>query len=203
MTQNNNVSRQSWTSMQAYTLSVICLLVGTACGWLFRGSQMPAVAAAPAEAASAANPVPAAETAATQPSPEQMRKMADTQAAPVVDQLKADPSNADLLVKAGNIYYDAQQYPSAIEYYQRALKVQPANAGVRTDMATAYWYTGDAETAIREFNQALAYEPNKSNTLFNLGVVKWQGKMDMAQLRLGKSCLQLIRTTRIKPRCRN
>ena len=28
-----------WTSSQAYTLSVICLLIGLAGGWFIRGSQ--------------------------------------------------------------------------------------------------------------------------------------------------------------------
>ena len=114
-----------------------------------------------------------------QPTPEQMKRMADAQAAPILEKLKSDPNNADLLANIANIYYDTQQYPVAIGYYQRSLKVQPVNAGVRTDMATAYWYVGDADTAITEFNKALSYEPNKSNTLFNLGVVKWQGKMDV------------------------
>jgi cytochrome c-type biogenesis protein CcmH/NrfG len=116
----------------------------------------------------------------TQPTPEQMKKMADTQAAPLQAQLKSDPQNADLLAKIGNIYYDTQQYPTAIEYYQQVLKAQPSNTGVRTDLATAIWYTGDPDTAIAEFNKALSYEPTKANTLFNLGVVKWQGKMDIS-----------------------
>ena len=46
-------------------------------------------------------------------------------------------------------------------------------------MATAYWYSGNADGAIAEFNKALTYEPNNANTLFNLGIVKWQGKMDV------------------------
>src|SRR5208283_3468613 len=72
-----------------------------------------------------------------------------------------------------------QLYPTAIDYYQRALKIEPANTGVRTDMATAIWYTGNADGAIAEFQKSLSYEPNKANTLFNLGVVEWQGKMDI------------------------
>jgi tetratricopeptide (TPR) repeat protein len=60
------------------------------------------------------------------------------------------------------------------------LKAQPADVAVRTDMATAYWYMGNADTAIAEFNQALTYAPNNPNTLFNLGLVKWQGKTDAA-----------------------
>jgi tetratricopeptide (TPR) repeat protein len=46
-------------------------------------------------------------------------------------------------------------------------------------MATAYWYTGNADAAIAEFKKSLSYEPNQANTLFNLGIVEWQGKMDI------------------------
>jgi len=169
-----------WTTLQAYTLAVVCLLAGIAVGWLFRASQSPA-SAAPVEAASAAIPGGMGNGTSTPPSPEQMKKMADAQAAPLLEKLKSDPNNADLLANVGNIYYDTQQFPTAINYYQQVLKAQPANAGVRTDMATAYWYTGDSDTAIAEFNQALTYEPNKANALFNLGVVEWQGKMDVAK----------------------
>ncbi len=173
------LAAQQWTSVQAYVLAVICLLVGIAGGWFIRGSQSPAL---PAETASASTPAsaPAMGNQATQPpSPAEMQKMAETQAAPLIEKLKADPSNAALLANIANIYYDTQQYPTAIDYYQRALKIDPANAGVRTDMATAYWYTGEADTAIKEFQKSLTYEPNKPNTLFNLGIVEWQGKMDI------------------------
>jgi len=47
-------------------------------------------------------------------------------------------------------------------------------------MGTAYWYMGDADRALLEFNQALSYAPNSPNTLFNRGLVKWQGKKDAA-----------------------
>jgi cytochrome c-type biogenesis protein CcmH/NrfG len=173
-----STSVEQWTSVQAYVLAVICLLVGIAGGWFIRGSQSPA--AAPAETASAPAPAMGSAAAGAQtPTPAQMQKMADTQAGPLIEKLKADPANAGLLANIGNIYYDAQQFPTAIDYYQRALKVEPANTAIRTDMATAYWYTGNADTAIAEFQKSLSYEPNKPNTLFNLGIVEWQGKMDI------------------------
>jgi len=172
---NRATSIEQWTSVQAYVLAVICLLVGIASGWFIRGSQSPAAAAT--QTASAAAPV--IENANAAQSPVQMQKMADTQAGPLIEKLKADPTNAGLLENVGNVYYDAQLFPTAIDYYQRALKVEPANTGVRTDMATAYWYTGNADKAIAEFQKSLSYEPNKANTLFNLGVVEWQGKMDV------------------------
>ena len=174
--QSNSI--EQWTSVQAYTLAVVCLLVGILGGWLMRGSQHSATAAV--DTANASAPALPNENAASQsPTPAQMQQMADTQAAPLLEKLKADPSNAGLLGNIGNVYYDAQLFPTAIDYYQRALKIEPANTGVRTDMATAYWYTGNADAAIAEFQKSLSYEPNKANTLFNLGVVEWQGKMDI------------------------
>ena len=178
-------STTTWTGVQAYTLAVVCLLLGMAGGWPIRGSQSPA-AAAPAETASA--PAPAGmggggamngQATNAQPTPDQLKQMADAQAAPLIEKLKADPNNPELLASIGNYYYDAQQYPIAVDYYGRSLKAKPADAAVRTDMATAYWYMGNADSAIAEFNKALSYEPNKPNTLFNLGLVKWQGKMDI------------------------
>ena len=173
---SDNENTTSWSSVQAYAVAVLCLLVGITAGWFIRGSQSPAIGTA---AASATTPMPTGMGESAQPTPEQMKKMADTQAAPLLKQLKSDPNNADLLAKVGNIYYDTQQYAVAVDYYQRFLKLQPANTNVRTDLATAYWYTGNADGAIAEFNKTLSYEPNKPNALFNLGVVKWQGKMDV------------------------
>jgi cytochrome c-type biogenesis protein CcmH/NrfG len=170
-------SIEQWTSVQAYVLAVICLLVGIAGGWFIRGSQTPA--AASAEIASAPAPAPAMTPGTQAPTPADMQKMADTQAAPMIEKLKTDPNNAELLASIGNVYYDTQQFPTAIDYYQRALKIAPANTGIRTDMATAIWYTGNADAAIAEFQKSLSYEPNKANTLFNLGVVEWQGRMDI------------------------
>ncbi len=174
---NQTVSRTSthWSSMQAYTLAAICLLAGVLFGWLVRGSQSPVAATVQAQSATA--PMPANEAA--QPTPEQMKQMADTQAAPLLAKLKTDPENPQLLADIGNIYYDTKNFPPAIDYYQHALKLKPDNAGVRTDMATAYWYSGNADTAIQEFNKALVAQPNQANALFNLGIVKWQGKMDI------------------------
>lgn len=182
MTDTNRTNPTStiepWTSVHAYTLAVICLLVGIACGWVIRGSQSPAAAAV--ETANASAPAVGSGTAGAQaPTPAEMKKMADTQAGPLIEKLKADPANAGLLENIGNVYYDGQQFPTAIDYYQNALTIEPANTSIRTDMATAYWYTGDADTAIREFQKSLTYEPNKANTLFNLGIVEWQGKMEI------------------------
>jgi len=176
MTKANPSQTKEWTRTQAAALSLVCLLAGTAGGWSLRaargpvGPTSPSAATAPVAANPATGPVPAS------PDPAHIKEMADAQAAPLLDRLKSDPANPDLLVSVGNTYYDAQQYPIAVDYYGRALKARPADAAVRTDMGTAYWYMGDADRAIAEFNTVLSYAPNNPNTLFNRGLVKWRGK---------------------------
>jgi cytochrome c-type biogenesis protein CcmH/NrfG len=177
MANNNrtNTDSGSWTSTQAYVFAIICLVIGVAAGYFLRGSASPAT-----EVAAATSQSSTGAMGAGQVTPEQLKHMADTQVAPILQQLKNSPTDPALLAQAGNVYYDAQLYQDSIEYYKKALAINPKSASVRTDMATAIWYLGDADTAISELNKALAAEPNKAQTLFNLGMIKWRGKMDVA-----------------------
>jgi tetratricopeptide (TPR) repeat protein len=113
------------------------------------------------------------------PSPERLKAMADKQAAPLLEQLKSKPNDPALLSQIGNAYYDAQVFPVAIDYYQKSLAINGKDAGVRTDMATALFYSGDIDHAIAEFDHALKDDPKNGNALFNRGIVKWKGKMDV------------------------
>jgi cytochrome c-type biogenesis protein CcmH/NrfG len=177
------VSNEKWTSAQAYGIAIVCLLLGLAGGWLIRSVQAPGDNSRVSTAAPVAMPnqVNAAQASVPAPPPlQQLQQTAEMRATPLLAQLKTDPNNAALLENLGDIYYDAQQYSAAIDYYQRALNIQPSNTSVRTDMATAIWYTGNADDAIAEFKKSLAYEPTKVNTLFNLGIVLWKGKHDAA-----------------------
>jgi tetratricopeptide (TPR) repeat protein len=176
----NEASTKSWTSVKANSLAAVCLLAGIAGGWFIRGSQN-AVLTGAVVAASVPVPSQTGSSPASQVlSQSRLREMADAQAAPMLKKLKSSSNNPELFTGIGNIYYDAQQYPIAVSYYERALRGKPADAAVRTDMATAYWYMGNADEAIAQFNKALTYGPNQPNTLFNRGLVKWQGKKDSA-----------------------
>lgn len=169
-------SAAAWTSTQAYVLAVFCLVLGVALGYLFRGSASPGeTAAASAPANSSA---PQGQPAQQQLTPEQQKAIVDQAVAPLLATLKASPDDQNTLVQVANLYYDGRQYPEAIKYYQLAVKSQPKNADLLTDLGTSLWYTGDADGAIAEFQRALTYEPNHPGTLFNLGVVRWQGKLD-------------------------
>jgi tetratricopeptide (TPR) repeat protein len=175
----------SFTTAQAYTLAVITLVIGIAVGYFARGSSPATLPADSAQAAAPASTGTAAMGSAQlpgigspQPPQAPSAEMVAKAAEPLLDQLKQNPNDFDSLAKLGNLYYDSQAYPQAIQYYEKALAVQPNNADVRTDMGTAYWYTGDPDKAIANFEKALAIRPNHPGTLFNLGIVKWQGKND-------------------------
>lgn len=164
----NEIPVGYWKSGQAYTLAVITLMLGLSLGYLFRGSS-PALPTniAPSgnwSSGSAAFPSPSVSLNST--------------VQPLLERLKNEPNDADLLANIGNQYYDNRDYGKAIEYYEKSLKLRPDNANVRTDMGTAIWYSGDADRAIREYQTSLKYQPNHPQTLFNMGVVKWQGKQD-------------------------
>jgi cytochrome c-type biogenesis protein CcmH/NrfG len=170
-------SSPAWTTTQIYVLAAICFFVGIPAGYFLHA---PAQASMPVSAvtAPAAQQVPSG-MGAGQVTPEQLRHMAETSAAPVLAELKNKPNDRELVVKAGNIFYDAQQYPVAIKYYEEALKLDPKDANVRTDLGTAYYYLGDADRALTEISQSLKDQPNHAQSLLNLGLIKWQSKMDI------------------------
>ena len=179
MTDTKKKTAQHWTQTQAVLLSLACLAAGVG-GGLFIHFPQKASAEAAAKTAEATPAATAPAPTSNAADPAQLKAAADSQAAPLIEQLKVQPNDAELLTSVGNLYYDAKQYSTAVDFYGRALKVHPADAAVRTDMATGYWYMGDADRALEQFNLALSYSPDNPNTLFNRGLVKWQGKKDSA-----------------------
>ncbi len=165
----------NWQAKQVYAMAVISLVVGLAIGYLFRGSQSQAPAQPLANTQPAA---PAGGIGEHMPSLEEMKQIANKKAAPLINKLKGDPNNSDLLIQAGNLYKAARRFKEAAGYYDRALQLDPKNVAIRTEMAWCLYYNGDVDGAISQLQQALHYDPKDANSLFNLGMIKWQGKQD-------------------------
>ncbi len=174
MAQRNNEARPALT-VHSYILAVFCMLFGFVLGYLFRGSASPATNAV-ASTASPATTSTGGGAASTSFSSQS--EALGRAASALLDSLKTNPNDFETLVKLGNLYYDNQQYQDATQYYERALKIRPENVDVRTDMGTCYWNLGAADKALAEFNRALSYRPDYAQTLFNIGIVKFQGKND-------------------------
>jgi len=165
----------NWQAKQVYAMAVISLVVGLAIGYLFRGSQ----SQAPAQPSANAQPTaPAGGMGGKMPSLEEMKQMAEKKAEPLLEKLKSDPNNKDLLVQVGNIYEATHRFKDAATFYGRALQVDPKNVVLRTQMASCLYYDGDVDGAITQLQQSLQDSPKDANSLFNLGMIKWRGKKD-------------------------
>jgi tetratricopeptide (TPR) repeat protein len=112
-----------------------------------------------------------------------------TAAVPVVDEselrayreiLARDPKNVAAAVKAGNLLYDGQRYVEAISFYQQAFALNPKDINVSTDLGTALWYSGRADEALAQYERSLAINATHAQTLFNVGIVRADGKRDYA-----------------------
>lgn len=102
----------------------------------------------------------------------------DADLQPYRDILAQDPRNAGAATALANKLYDAARYAEAIPYYQTALASDPKNINVSTDLGTAMFYAGRADDALVQLQKSLAIDPNHAQTLFNVGIVKRDGKND-------------------------
>lgn len=186
-TTTQSTAGSAWQVRQVYAMAVISLVVGLAIGYLFRGSQSPAPAAQPV--AGSAQPSPhaggmgggmggPAATGGQMPTLDQMKQMAEKKAEPLLEKLKADPNNSDLLAEVAKVYLSTHQFKDAASYFGKAVQVDPKNVSLRTQMASCMYYDGDVDGAISQLQQSLHYSPTDANTLFNLGMIRWQGKKD-------------------------
>lgn len=180
-------SRALWKPMQAYVLAAVCLILGLPVGYLLRGSSPETGGSAATEASMTQPPVAPANTNGAAPSGmphgvptmEDMQRMADKKAEPLLAKLKTDPNNATLLNQIGIVYRSAHQFKEAQKYFEQSLQADPKNADVRADMAACMYYEGDVDGALAQLEKALTYNPKHPGALMNIGLIRWQAKHDV------------------------
>jgi tetratricopeptide (TPR) repeat protein len=148
-------------------------LVGFLGGWII-GSQH-TIARAPAAAVTAAAP-PAAASAGGAPTPAPLDN-AKVQAAS--RRASSEPANPAPRIELGNLYFDAEQYQEAVQWYEAALALDPSNAEVSTDLGVSFYYLNQPDRALAQFDRSLKINPKHSKTLLNLGIVRAFGKQDL------------------------
>ena len=174
-----SAQNQMWGPVQVVVMSAVCLVVGLVVGYLLRGSAPTAsVPGVPTEqSASAPAGMPGAAPQ-QMPSLDDMKRMADKKAEPLLAKLKTDPGNAETLNQLGILYKATHQFKEAEGYYQKALEVDPKNVNVRTDLASCLYFTGDIDGAIAELKKTLTYDPKHAGALMNLGIIEYKSKND-------------------------
>jgi cytochrome c-type biogenesis protein CcmH/NrfG len=147
-----------------------CLVLGLAVGYVIFGGQRPA------------EPVvtPAAQAPAPAAGGPQAGLMDEQQAQALRNVLARDPRNVQANTQLGNMLFDAGRYAEAAGPYQQAFALDSKNVNLSTDLGTALWYAGKPDDAIAQLTKSLAINPTHPQTLFNLGIVKRDGKQDPA-----------------------
>jgi cytochrome c-type biogenesis protein CcmH/NrfG len=139
---------------------------------------MATMEAQPAASGAPASPHAGSMGGGRMPTLEEMKQMADKQAAPLLEKLKSDPNNSTELMQVAAIYHETHQFKEAADYYAKAVEADPKNVAARTKLATSLYRCGDVDGAIAQLNRALGYDPNDANALFDLGMIRLQGKQD-------------------------
>ena len=157
----------------AIAYGIAGVLFGLIAGWII-GSQQ---AIGRPSTAPVAESQPAASTGQAAQAPPQLDQAR-------VDQLlkvaAAAPTAAGPRVDLGNLYFDAERYQDATQWYEAALKLDPNNVDVSTDLGVCYYYLNQPDRALGQFDHSLKIDPKHTKTLLNLGIVRAFGKQDLA-----------------------
>ncbi len=155
-----------------YAMAVICLIAGLGIGYLMRSSEL---AVPPAQHAAVVSPHGAMPPGH---SLEEWKKMSDQKAAPLIEKLKANPNDVSLLAQIAALYHTTHRFKEAADYYNRAVTLDPKNVALRIRLASSLYRNGDVDGSIAQLNTALTCDPNDANALYDLGMIKLQGKGD-------------------------
>jgi tetratricopeptide (TPR) repeat protein len=157
----------------AYTIAGMCF--GIILGWVIGTQQASrATSQAPQNTAAPAGQAAAPANAQRQPPP-----LDESRVQSLTTILKSDPNNAGATVQLANTYFDAERYPEAITWYEKALKLEPNNPDASTDLGVSYYYSNRADDALKQFDHSLQVNPKHLKTLLNQGIVLAFGKQDL------------------------
>ncbi len=145
---------------------------GLLAGWII-GSQQ---AVGPRPMAAVATTGAAAAAPA---SSQQARPLDESRAAALKVTAEKNPNDAATRVELGNLYFDAERYADAVQWYDGALRIDPKDINASTDLGIAYYYTNQPDLALAQFQKSLAIDPKHAKTLLNIGIVRAFGKEDL------------------------
>lgn len=157
---------------ESLVLAVSGAFFGLLVGWMLGSQQIAGPRPAPAPASATATQTTG--SSASTPQPVDAARIAELRAA-----AQQDSNDSASRVALGNLYFDAERYSDAIQWYEAALAIDPNDADVSTDLGVAYYYTDDVDRALTQFAHSLDVDPTHVKTLLNIGIVLAFGKQDL------------------------
>jgi len=130
-------------------------------------------------------------------------------------EVASNPDNGDAWTQLGNLYFDTNNFESAIRSYKKSLALKPNNANVQTDLGVMYRRAGQPNEAIKAFEKAIQIDPKHEIARFNTGIVflhdlndregalkAWQSLVDINPAAMtpgGKPIAEMIKALRESP----
>ena len=158
-------------------------LFGLIIGWVLGTQQAGRTAAVAA-------PVAQSAPAQQQPAQQGPAPIDQTRVSALQDAAAKNPKDTQSRVQLGNMFFDGEQYPQAITWYEQALAIDSSDPNVSTDLGVAYYYTNQPDKALAQFDRSLSIDPKHVKTLLNVGIVRAFGKQDLAGA--GKAWQQVV-----------
>jgi tetratricopeptide (TPR) repeat protein len=93
--------------------------------------------------------------------------------------LEANPKDAGVLGRMGNLYYDAGMFDKARDFYSQSLASDPRNPDISTDLGICFHRLGQPDAAIKQFRASLAIDSKHWQSWLNLGIVSLFEKQDV------------------------
>ncbi|HWK11147.1 MAG TPA: tetratricopeptide repeat protein [Vicinamibacterales bacterium] len=158
---------------QAIAIGIAGVLFGVLVGWII-GSQQSAPASATSAAAASAQPANGQASAQPTATP-----LDETRAAALASTAQRNPNDEATRVQLANMYFDAERYQEATNWYQQALAINPRDVNASTDLGIAYYYMNEPDRALAQFDKSLSIDPKHAKTLLNVGIVRAFAKQDL------------------------
>jgi tetratricopeptide (TPR) repeat protein len=151
---------------ESVAFGIAGVVFGVIVGWIL-GAQQARPPAAPATTPASAQQ---AQTAA---------RFDESRAAALKAAIEKNRDDAESRVQLANLYFDAERFADATQWYEEALRVNPKHVNASTDLGIAYYYMNQPDRALAQFERSLAIEPKHTKTLLNVGIVRAFGKQDL------------------------
>ncbi|HUJ80198.1 MAG TPA: tetratricopeptide repeat protein [Nitrospiria bacterium] len=88
------------------------------------------------------------------------------------------PQHAEALTQLGHANYMIQRYPTAKDYYARAVHADGKSVEARLGLANCYALMGQVNDSLREVKALLAIDRQNPEALYNEGMLLLYGKQD-------------------------
>jgi cytochrome c-type biogenesis protein CcmH/NrfG len=115
----------------AVFLGIAGTFFGLLLGWILGSQQATPRAGAAPPAAAAAAPAGGGQSAQTPP------PLDESRAAALKSTAAQNPRDAATRVQLGNMYFDAERFPEAAQWYEQALQINPRDINARS--STRRW----------------------------------------------------------------